>query len=170
MVTECSCVGSTCYHYSPHPSYILPPCLAQQLLWSRFVNVHGRPGRNVPVDMHMEHLNKIAKGAIRFLGSNKSQRKPSHESASQSELCPLYWIIFNEDNHSQDTSSTQKRPTTQDIQVVVKELLKVDSLKIESTKRKHSHFPHPRDNLRVKDKGELLQWLIGKLPSTFQFL
>ena len=43
--------------------------------------------------MHMEHLNKTAKGAIGFLGSNKA-KKPSHESASQLELCPLYWIIL----------------------------------------------------------------------------
>lgn len=28
--------------------YTLPPRLAQQLLWSRFVNVRGRPGHNVP--------------------------------------------------------------------------------------------------------------------------
>ena len=98
-----------------------------------------------------------------------NQRKPPHESVSQLELCPLYWIILMK-TITVKTHQAHKRPTTQDIQVVVKELLKADSLKIESTKRKHSHFPHPRDNLRVKDKGELFQWLIGKLPSTFQFL
>ena len=59
-------------------SYTLPPRLAQQLLWSRFVNVHGRPGCNVPVDIQLEHLNKIAKSAISFLGSNKS--KKSHHT------------------------------------------------------------------------------------------
>lgn len=145
----------------------LPPRLAQQLLWSRFVNVHGRPGRNVPVDMHMEHLNKIAKGAISSLGSNKSEKAITRIGQSIGTLSPVL-DNFDEDNHIQDTSSTQKRPTTRkDIEVVVKELLKAGSLKIINTKRKHSHFPHPRDNLRVKDKGELLQWLIGKLPSTF---
>ena len=148
-------------------SYTLPPRLAQQLLWSRFVNVYGRPGRNVPVDMHMEHLNKIAKGAISFLGSNKSEKAIARIGQSIGTLSPVL-DNFDEDNHIQATSSTQKRPTTQkDIEVVVKELLKADSLKTKNTKRKHSHFPRPRDNLRVKDKGEVLQWLIGKLPSTF---
>ena len=148
-------------------SYTLPPRLAQQLLWSRFVNVHGQPGHNVPVDMHMEHLNKIAKCAFGFLGSNKTKKAITRIGQSIGTLSPVL-DNFDEDNHIQDESRTRKRPTNQkDIELVVKELLKADSLKMKSTKRKHSHFPNPRDNLRVKDKGELLQWLIDKLPSTF---
>ena len=123
----------------------------------------------MPVDLHMEHLNKIAKGAISFLGSNKSEKAVTRIGHSVGTLSPLL-DNFDEDNQVQDTSSTstQKRPRTHlDIEVVVNELLKADCLKIKDTKRKHSHFPHPRDNLRAKDRAELLQWLIGKLPSTF---
>ena len=36
---------------------ILPPHLAEQVKWSRFVNVHGLPGHNISCDLHMEHLN-----------------------------------------------------------------------------------------------------------------
>ena len=36
-------------------SIILPPNLAEQLKWSRFVNMHGRPGHNISCDLHMEH-------------------------------------------------------------------------------------------------------------------
>lgn len=148
-------------------SYTLPPRLAQQLLWSRFVNVHGRPGHNVPVDMHMEHLNKIAKGAFSFLGSNKSEKAITRVGQSIGTLSPVL-ENFDEDNHIQDESSTQKGPKAQkDIEVVAKELLKADSLKIKSKKRKHTHFPHPRDNLRFKDKEKLMQWIIGKLPQKF---
>ena len=35
--------------------YVLSPRQASQLLLSKFVNTHGRPGRNIPVDLHMEH-------------------------------------------------------------------------------------------------------------------
>ena len=41
-----------------------------QLLWSRTVNVHGKPGRNVPMDLHMEHLNRMFKDAVSKLGPN----------------------------------------------------------------------------------------------------
>ena len=45
---------------------------AQQLLWSRCINIHGLPGRNIPCDLYMEHLNRICKHAVQALGSNKT--------------------------------------------------------------------------------------------------
>ncbi len=51
----------------------LPPQFAEQLKWSSFINVHGVPGRNICCDLHMEHLNRIAKTAVDGLGANKTQ-------------------------------------------------------------------------------------------------
>ena len=54
--------------------YILTPSLrqAKQLMYSRFINTQGLKGKNVGCDLHMEHLNKMCKGAIRDLGPNKT--------------------------------------------------------------------------------------------------
>ena len=41
-----------------------------QLIWSRTLNIHGRLGKNVPCDLHMEHLNRECKSSIGGLGSN----------------------------------------------------------------------------------------------------
>ena len=54
--------------------YYLSLQLAQQLLYSRFVNVHGRVGCNIPCDLHMEHLNRIVKETMQHLGANKTER------------------------------------------------------------------------------------------------
>ena len=48
---------------------LLSPRLAEQLLWSRFINTHGRPGQNIPCDLHLEHLNQALKTAICILGA-----------------------------------------------------------------------------------------------------
>ena len=53
--------------------YMLPPRQAVQHLYSRFVSVHGLPGHNVAADLHMEHLNVIAKGCVKALGANKTE-------------------------------------------------------------------------------------------------
>ena len=34
---------------------LFPERLKQQLLWSRFVNTIGKPGHNIPCDLHLEH-------------------------------------------------------------------------------------------------------------------
>jgi len=44
--------------------------MAMQLKWSRTVNVHGRRGKNVAGDLHMEHLNRECKNALSGLGAN----------------------------------------------------------------------------------------------------
>ena len=38
---------------------LLLPNLAEQLKWSRFINVHGLPGHNISCDLHMEHLYRL---------------------------------------------------------------------------------------------------------------
>lgn len=54
---------------------ILPPRLAEQLKWSRFINMHGLPGRNVSCDLHMEHLNREVKTAIKGLVQTNHKRR-----------------------------------------------------------------------------------------------
>ena len=54
-------------------AFLLSSRQAEQLLWCRFINTTGRPGRNIPMDLHMEHLNRVCKDAICSLGANKTQ-------------------------------------------------------------------------------------------------
>ena len=52
--------------------FLFSPRQAHQLIWGRFINVHGRPGHNIPSDLFMEHLNRICKMAVQGLGANKT--------------------------------------------------------------------------------------------------
>lgn len=52
----------------------LPPNLAGQLKWCRFINVHGLPGHNISADLLMEHMNRIVKTTIDGLGANKTEK------------------------------------------------------------------------------------------------
>ena len=49
---------------------VLSPRQAHQVTWSRFVNVRGWTGHNISCDLHMEHLNRVCKMAVRSLGAN----------------------------------------------------------------------------------------------------
>ena len=46
--------------------------MSMQLKWSRTINVHGRAGKNIPADLHMEHLNRVCNGAISGLGAKRT--------------------------------------------------------------------------------------------------
>ena len=55
---------------------LLPPHQSEELIWSRFVNVHGIQGHNIPKDLHMEHLNRVCKDCIHGLRVNKTEAAP----------------------------------------------------------------------------------------------
>ena len=146
--------------------YTVSPRLSAQLLWSRFVNVHGLPGKNIAADLHMEHLNRIAKEAIRFQGSNRTEKAIDRVGRS---IGTLFTVLDNFDTHNQVpiTSSRQAKPDAQkDIKVVADELVKCRSFEVEKG-RKHSRFPNPKNVLNDKDREEVLAWLVAKLPRSF---
>lgn len=47
-----------------YQSLILPPRLSQSLVWNRSVNLRGNPDSNMPLDLHLEHLNGYFKGDL----------------------------------------------------------------------------------------------------------
>ena len=50
-------------------AFLFSPRQAAQFLWCRFVN-----GKNIAMDLHMEHLNRVCKDALRGLGANKTPK------------------------------------------------------------------------------------------------
>ncbi len=120
--------------------YTLSPRLSAQLVWSRFVNTTGRPGKNIPVDLHMEHLNKIAKGAIRFQGSNRSTKAIKRIGRAIGTLSPML-DNFDSVNHVTTTSSRQRKPNSlKEIHVVVNEFVESQSIVISTQGKKASQI------------------------------
>ena len=112
----------------------------------------------------MEHLNKIAKGAIGQLGSNKSTKAIERIGRAMGTLSP---VLENFDciNKVVHTSSRQRKPKAQkDVMRVVNEISKAHCFTAEDSSRKHSKFPSPKDILHSKPKDSIVDWLITKLP------
>lgn len=53
--------------------YLFTERMKHQLLWSRTVNVHGKPGKNIAMDLYMEHLNRELKSSVCHLGANATE-------------------------------------------------------------------------------------------------
>ena len=58
--------------------FLLSPRQSLQLKWSRTINTHGLPGKNIPCDLYMEHLNRESKSALSGLGSNITDKIQKH--------------------------------------------------------------------------------------------
>ena len=75
----------------------------------------------------MEHLNKIAKNALRFLASNRSEKAITRAGHAIGTLAPLL-DNFDEVNQVSKCGSAPKKPKAlKDIEVVINELIKAES-------------------------------------------
>ena len=90
-------------HLLMQHDYLLSPREAGELVWSRFVNVHGCPGQNIPNDLHMEHLNRVCKNAMKGLGANKTPQSISRISNALGTIIP---VLDNFDDNNAVTVSS----------------------------------------------------------------
>ena len=150
-------------------TYAMSPRLAEQLIWSRFVNVHGRPGKNIAADLHMEHLNRIAKDAIKGLGTNKTEKAVMRVGRAIGTIAPLL-ANFDEENCIATPSGVHHAPGSEkDRNTVVSELIKGKVFTL-TTGRKHPSFPHPKSVLHSKKLEEVIAWTTNKLSARLNYI
>ena len=137
--------------------YDLPPLQAEQLKWSRFVNVHGVRGRNI--SLHQEHLNKLLKGIIKNFGANKRDEAIARSSKALGTLHKLL-SQFDKENHIQAPSGVHHKPSYKnEINSIANELQKHKVFDV-IPGRKHPSFPKPPNLLHSRPKKNVVEWLV----------
>ena len=144
-------------------TYRLSPRLSHELLYSRFINVHGRQGKNIPADLHMEHLNRIAKDAIKGLGANKPEKAIVRVGRALGTIAPVSQN-FDDDNGVPPLSGGHNVSQYKKDVAIPASVLQTANVFQEISSRLHKTFPQPRNVLHYKGKDEALQWICEKLP------
>lgn len=140
--------------------FSLPPRQAAELIWGRFINTSGLQGRNLPNDLHMEHLNRVVKTAIQNLGSNKTETAITRVGKVLRILHPLL-KSFDEDNSVSSASGKHNKPKEdKDINILMKNL----SLSFDVVPdRAYPSFPNPRDPLHARSSEDIKIWIMDHL-------
>ena len=136
----------------------LTPHQMEQLLYSRFVNTVGLPGRNVSADLHMEHLNREIKLSISGLQANKTEAAILRYSRALGTIAPILQQ-FDECNKIPDHYTRHVRPSMKkDMLEIMKH---IRSCKVFNfiPGRKYASFPNPCNLLKKTEEKELLQWI-----------
>ena len=143
--------------------YILPSRYAAQMLWGRFVNVHGKTGCNISADLHMEHLNRLCKDAISHLGANKT---PSAISKVGKALGPLSEIITNFDAMTGTVATTAhtRRSEQEDLSKLVTELVQNGNFHMQPG-RFHQNFKSMKSNQIIScvNINKFRDWMMRQL-------
>jgi L1 cell adhesion molecule like protein len=119
--------------------YIFSERQKEELLWSRCVNTKGYQGANIPGDLHMEHLNRRVKIAVRHIGANikpKSIERAGKCVGVVQNVC----LSFERQTASLHSSDHHPIPALgKDFSTVLK-VLEEESIFVPRCERKHASF------------------------------
>ena len=121
-------------------NFLFAPRMATQLKWSHTINTHGRPGKNISCDLHMEHLNRLCKGAITGLGSNVTDNAVLRIGKCLGELSKVTDSYDTENEVPVESGFHTGKSNKQDLEKMLNQLNEMKVFDLEKSTN-HSHSP-----------------------------
>ena len=137
--------------------FLSSPRFAEELLWGRFINTHVQPGKNIPNDLHCEHLNGLCKNSISHLGANKTESAICQVAQALGTIQPVL-NGFGTDNSVNANSSLHPETSSEKDFKMILEVLQRQSVFERKSNRKHCSFSNPSDPLHVKPQNSIIEW------------
>ena len=145
---------------------LLPGRVANQMVWSRFINIRGVPGGNIPANLHNEHLNRLCKEAVKALGSNKNEKGIIRAGKALTTLSPIL-RQFDQDNNVPLTSGKHSIATAEkDRDTIVNDLMKYQVLETFEG-RSLMGIPKPKSLLCKGSCEDMYSWIASKIEQHF---
>ena len=157
--------ASEAFHFIAQVTATASPRVATQLLWSRVVNTKGKEGYNVPVDLHMEHLNRTVKEYIAGVGANVSQNTIIQCGQLLDGMMTITKNYDRVNNIHLSSGKHTKKSQRKDEELILHELNERSRVFDYVPGRSHSckKFDRIEPNVATKiDKTKLFQWLSDK--------
>ena len=138
---------------------LLPAAEAHSLIWNRTVNNKGGPGKNVALDLDMEHDNKDIKQPIKNLGPNVTEAAVRRISHGQQRSKTMLTCVDREILVKQRSGKHTSADYTKDLTTVIN-LLNDEMVFHHSPGRQYKCFPNfARNPLTRLDMSNLFQWI-----------
>ena len=137
---------------------LLSPGDAYRQLWNRTFNLHGGFGRNIPLDLMVEHNNNFIKEMIRNQAANVSFQ--SAQQVSRASM-GLESVLTNLDNMLAIADESNKHAAVdrkKDVLLIAKAVGR--NVRKQTRPRAHKSFPSMKyDVLQLLNPCKLSQWI-----------
>ena len=143
--------------------FTLSPRQSHQLIWSRFVNTRGQPDHNIECDLHMEHLNRLCKNAIKGMGANKTEKAIQRAAKAIGKTSAVV-DNFNRISKLSPTSNKHSSPNvSKDRDLIIKELVDNKVFKV-FVGREHKSFKKIRNSIMTEgSESQLKEWIKSQI-------
>ena len=93
----------------------LQPEHAFKLIWCRFINTRGISGRNISLDLHMEHINKFLKELLKGLRSNMNEENADRVAKTVKHMMAIVENVENNHDINVNKSKHLQPNTFEDV-------------------------------------------------------
>ena len=133
---------------------------SEQFKWNRTVNNSCKPGKNIPLDLDVQHSNNFLKQAIKNLGPNVSEKAVTRICNAESSTRTIMDNIDRSINRVVSSSSHGGGSADLDIAKLVKRANEADVFTLHQTGRSYTQFnKFHRNRLENLDLSEMFKWI-----------
>ena len=138
---------------------LLPSGLAHELVHERFWNSKGGKGRNIPLDLRMEHMVRLFKLSLKQMGANINHVGAQRIAQSLGHLEELIRSVDKDCEIEKASGYHSSKHLKEVVLQVVNDLKSADVFEFEAGRR-HPSFPDfPQNILEKLDFTELYAWI-----------
>ncbi len=137
---------------------ILPTGMAFELVHNRFFNATGKAGGNIPLDLRMEHLNKLLKIALKQLGSNVSEAAAQRIARALTGLERLVHNVDKDCNLTDKSGYHSAKHLRETVLVITQDLLDEKVFDFQPGRKYQSFKKFKADLLHKLDHRDFFKW------------
>ena len=145
---------------------LLSPRQVSEILWSRTVNTRGMKGKNISVDLHMEHLNRRLKIMLRNLRSNINPAAAQHAAKALGVVQKVCLQFITESDITDNKDFHSIPSVNKDLSFLTKELIDSEVFTVKLG-RQHGSCKHykPISIFDTTDWSRIKNWIKGKITN-----
>lgn len=137
---------------------LLTPRQAYRQRWNRGVNNSGHKGKNVPLDLEVEHNNKILKESLRKMGSNITHNSVNRSARMLKMATETIDKVAKECNVMKRSGKHFVQSTKKDMGKIVQSLQQQKALEF-SPGRSYTHYTNFERSHLTNRMGGLCKWI-----------
>ena len=140
-------------------NYILSPREAAQVKWCRSVNTSGRQGHNIPMDLHLEHLNRRLKSTLQNMRSNTTKASIRMAAENVDVVNNVCHNFEKQTNECKEISDKHASPSFQKDLKMILSVLQEQQVFNSKKGRQHISFKFTSGLLQQLNYPELVKWI-----------
>jgi hypothetical protein len=131
---------------------------AYRLLTNRFINYVGGPGHNIPLDLHMEHLNLILKQLIQTCGGNLTQRTIQRNARSLSIIRQIVEGVHEDCKRKSSSGYHGVKDPESSVEIIVNDLIAGKVYEHQPGRKGYNSFENFSEKIIDTDYRDFFSW------------